>query len=1075
MMKMKTKPMMKKLCRIRLINWHYFANETIKVSGSFLISGENTSGKSTVLDAIQLVLTTNTRKFNTAANEKSKRDLKGYVRCKTGNEDSTYVRKGSVITYVALEFFEEKTSKYFTLGIKIDSPDEESSMKIKWFREECRLEELSFITEGRPSTTEEFRKNDKKILLIAQTSEAKLRFGQRMGNLEDRFFDMIPKSLAFKPMDNVKDFINKFILTESKVEVATLRNNIAILKEFEDLMDITKAKISELDAILGKNEEIIAKLREIKINEIMIKKAKVEAKKAECENLIKENQILNQNFSIELNNIEVLKTSLENERNRLNELIISKNQNETTILISETRHRIDLLQQKHSNYEKAVIYLDNMIQIVSDALSLLSKQNIIIIKKEELYKLSDPDVTSDEKVNIVYALNKDFNDLYDKYNQVYVRTKDIIGEQTENKIVLENEINNIENKKLTYPINTNKLKEAIEKEFLRISIKSDVRIFSDLLEITDVKWQNAIEGYLNTQRFYIIVEPQYYKIALDVYYKVKNEIHTVGLINTEKLDINTQADINSLAYLIKSDNRYAKSYAIYLLNKVIRCEDVHNLKEYKVAITPDCMLYQNYAVRKIDEKVYNTPYIGANAYKIQLDIKNNELIELNDNLKEGNSKLKVYMELKDKLNNCNFDVLRDNMNSPLELLKNKELILREKVELKKAESDPNYIKIQQLVDECKRVVEKKDSDKSQLDNKIGQLQNKISSNGGIISALEKEIVLIRKDFELLCDKNADETQLGINKYNEQVKIKSAANIVQNFSSFNVRLETNKTEYNEELIQMQSKYCNKYKCDLGSGYKQIEEYVNEHYKLKSSDIIKYEEDLKKAKENCGLEFREAFLARLKENIENAKQEFKNLNSALRDIYYGEDSYKFEITYDKKKENLYKMITSKNNFEGFNLFSDSFEEEFKEEMEDLFAKLTAYDDKGEKVLEEYTDYRCYLDYDIIVEKKEGTQQRFSKIYGEKSGGETQTPYYVAIAASFVQLYKLGDTIRIIMLDEAFDKMDDNRISSMMDFLNSQDFQIIIATPPSKVEVIGEKVDTILMAMRDGTVSTIEEYDL
>src|SRR5690606_15026819 len=134
-----------------------------------------------------------------------------------------------------LEFYEEKTSKYFTLGVKIDSPDEESKLTTKWFREESKLEELSFLTGGRPSTTEEFRKNDKKVQLISQISEAKARFGQRLGNLEPRFFDMIPKSLAFKPMDNVKDFINKFILPEKTIEVETLRNNIAALKELEDL------------------------------------------------------------------------------------------------------------------------------------------------------------------------------------------------------------------------------------------------------------------------------------------------------------------------------------------------------------------------------------------------------------------------------------------------------------------------------------------------------------------------------------------------------------------------------------------------------------------------------------------------------------------------------------------------------------------------------------------------------------------------------------------------------------------------------------------------------------------------
>ena len=70
---------------------------------------------------------------------------------------------------------------------------------------------------------------------------------------------MIPKSLAFKPMDNVKEFINRFILSEKAIEVATLRNNIASLKELEDLMNVTKDKINDLKAILIKNEDIICK------------------------------------------------------------------------------------------------------------------------------------------------------------------------------------------------------------------------------------------------------------------------------------------------------------------------------------------------------------------------------------------------------------------------------------------------------------------------------------------------------------------------------------------------------------------------------------------------------------------------------------------------------------------------------------------------------------------------------------------------------------------------------------------------------------------------------------------------
>ena len=47
---------MKKLTKIRLINWHYFSNETIEVVNNVLLTGQNATGKSTILDAITYVL-----------------------------------------------------------------------------------------------------------------------------------------------------------------------------------------------------------------------------------------------------------------------------------------------------------------------------------------------------------------------------------------------------------------------------------------------------------------------------------------------------------------------------------------------------------------------------------------------------------------------------------------------------------------------------------------------------------------------------------------------------------------------------------------------------------------------------------------------------------------------------------------------------------------------------------------------------------------------------------------------------------------------------------------------------------
>ena len=43
---------MKKLTRLKLINWHRFSDVTIDFGDSTLISGENGAGKSTTINAI---------------------------------------------------------------------------------------------------------------------------------------------------------------------------------------------------------------------------------------------------------------------------------------------------------------------------------------------------------------------------------------------------------------------------------------------------------------------------------------------------------------------------------------------------------------------------------------------------------------------------------------------------------------------------------------------------------------------------------------------------------------------------------------------------------------------------------------------------------------------------------------------------------------------------------------------------------------------------------------------------------------------------------------------------------------
>ena len=102
-----------------------------------------------------------------------------------------------------------------------------------------------------------------------------------------------------------------------------------------------------------------------------------------------------------------------------------------------------------------------------------------------------------------------------------------------------------------------------------------------------------------------------------------------------------------------------------------------------------------------------------------------------------------------------------------------------------------------------------------------------------------------------------------------------------------------------------------------------------------------------------------------------------------------------------------------------------------IEDLFRQITFIDeDLGkdlrselERNIAKFTDYRTYLKFDLIVTDGEGRKQHLSKTLLKKSGGETQTPFYISVLASFAQMYRTNDTsntknqtVRLIVFDEA-----------------------------------------------------------
>ena len=1100
-----------RMTRLHLINWHNFQDDIIDFKNITYLLGVNAVGKTTIMDAIRYCLTTN-KDFNTAGNKKSGRTLLGSVHQKQRAEDS-YLRPGHTVSYIGIEFLDENINKNFVITVRVESETPKQDLKgvyQDWYitKPGYSLEDIPFFTQvkgGRkPTSRDAFKLENKGMDRASNQADARRRICRMLGIGEadspigKKFNEVFHMGTSLEDIKDIREFIYTYILPEPEVNIDFLQKD---MRELERLQEILQ-EAQDREVLLAEiNERIIeakARLSKVKVNEILVAYANYQGNVEEQQE--KKRLISEWTASIDILTDKLVELS-EKERKASDLLYEARRAAEDN---TENKEMLSLEQENKENekeYERLKNEAAIFTEISEKLLSLKKKLNrigfscVLNLGDETLEKNVDERILEIKKAAGILA---DLEEII-KNHDAKIRTE--ITTLSNKAKLLEDKIKSLEAGVMCYPEEATFVRNKINEELGEQSKKADAKLLCELLYMTDDSWQDAVESYLNTQRFNIIVAPDNYLVAKKVFISLGDKVKGIGLIDTRKIgDIHYCEDgVSFLGDKVESENIYAKRYARFVMRDVVCCETPDSLEQHQKSVTKDRLRFQNFCLQRMGKKEH---FIGVDAIEKQLISARKELVSIQKQLNEMDDEKKSFDEMYGEYNKFtagnNFAFLEKYIDSGRQAKAIGIRIDEINTQILEFKKNPILLAMYDRVSECEKSVVEIQGEITDIKAKKQNLETGVKEAEQEIAKLETTIDELKMAYENIVREYPEHASDVEKKYQDERRTKKASSIAYNFGNRATQDTIAFDNYlNQQLIPLQQKYTATYTCDYPEGIDGASRYQQEYLSLQNIELERHKEELAQAQVRCKDRFRKEVLFRMKDDILRARQQFKQINRVMENLEYGEECYRFGIDKSKDKELgiFYDIIMDKDNQQidqdneimAF-LAEANKSEIFESQIEDFMSRIMMDVEEhakenltgtrsGAKSMGMYVDYRTYLDYDIIVKNSvTDIEVPLSKVSGEVSGGENQAPFYVAICASLLQIYEQNPDgcMRLILLDEAFNNMTSDRIEPMMNMFKKLNLQLVLIATAEKATSILPYCDITYSIVKSGNRNAIRSFE-
>ena len=1091
------------LKRLKLINWHNFENVTFDCARLTYMIGVNAVGKTTILDAIRYCLTTN-RNFNALGNKKSGRTLQGSVHAKQRGENA-YRRPGRTVAYIGAEFWDSVKRTNFVIAVRVESEGPMQELHPgdqTWYISEdgITLEKLPFIDPrtGAPSTKEDFKPAVGRLSYTRSPSEARdricraLGIGRAASPLGKKFNEVFQMGTSMDEIPNFREFLYQYILPQPELDLDALQGDRVELENLHAVLAEAQTRAAALEQIVEYGREASAKETDALVNRGAALLARAEADAGEHE-------VWQGHLDAGRRQMAELNAAYETAKNAEAEARRSYLAAHGAASASGEGRALDAMTEELARKKSAldaasrkVSGLEQTADTVTNLLTVLSRSGFAVEK--ELWPVS---LTEGGLPDLTAALDKLEKPLEEQYFAARQSAADLARGQEEKRA----ELDAVSGGKWVYPHGdaATKVRDAVNAELKSRGMTPDAKIFCELLSVADESWQDCVEACLGDRRFDILVPPNHYAAAKSAFVALGERVGPISLLDTPGIrSANRRADTppaDSLAAQVESENPLAAQYADTILRRIVCCDTPDTLENYPDSATRDLLRHHPFRLERLRKP---QRYIGLDARRARAGALEEELAALGERRREAAQTEKQLKAAYDQYQN----VLRTHA---LEQLAG---LWASRAALDAAKAD--YTAQEQKLADCREnpLLQELYKEEEAREAAWEAARKAVEQVGGDIRVCEKQLASCEAEQTKAVETARQSTAAAeafFGKYplleplaQERKKGlmtggRTARAAAQTAEKAQTKLDDALQSYLSTTLEpAQKEYNERYVCDYPLGLAGVEQYRAQHESLVRIDLERYAARLEQAQRDCKDRFRKDILFRMKDDIFNARRQFRELNKVMEQLTYGEEVYRFELepSRDPQLAAFYQVIVDKGNqqmTEGDSLdnLAATADPAYERQVDELMEKIMADVDEntrarqegrtGGVTLSDYVDYRTYLDYDIkVTNRVTGQQAYLSRVSRDSSGGENQAPFYVAICASLLQIYeKSENSIRLVLLDEAFSKMTSDRIRPMMELFRRLQLQVLLISTVEKSTAIQPYCDITYSIVRHGDTNAIAPF--